>query len=148
MQLKQQTNHHFISDIDDATLLKAENISKDFTLHHQGGVSLSVLRRMSLILKTGEGVALSGKSGSGKSTFMRSVYGNYRVNSGSIWIKHENNWLDLTQLEPHELLDVRRKTIGYVSQFLRVIPRVPALEIAGRTFARIGRKSRHRLSKN
>ncbi len=124
--------------LDDSLVLKAENLSKSFTLHHQGGIYLSVLNQVSLELKPGEGVALSGKSGSGKSTFMRSLYGNYRVNQGSIWVKHNKNWLDLTQLQPRELLEVRQKTIGYVSQFLRVIPRVPALEIAAEPLLEFG----------
>jgi alpha-D-ribose 1-methylphosphonate 5-triphosphate synthase subunit PhnL len=114
----------------EAVLLKAENLHKSFVLHHQGGVCLPVLQGVSLNVKAGECVALTGVSGSGKSTFMRSLYGNYRVDRGSIWLKHENRWVDLPQLQPHELIDVRRKTIGYVSQFLRVIPRVPALDVA------------------
>ncbi|ERT09605.1 phosphonate C-P lyase system protein PhnL [Lyngbya aestuarii BL J] len=138
MQLKHQPIESVIYDSDDSILLKAENLSKGFTLHNQGSVSLSVLKEVSLQVKQGEGVALSGKSGSGKSTFMRLLYGNYRVDSGSIWIKHHQNWVDLTRLEPHELLEVRQTTIGYVSQFLRVIPRVPALEIAVEPLLELG----------
>lgn len=137
-KLKQRKNKLLISDFNDSTLLKAENISKGFILHNQGGVSLSVLKEVSLEVKAGEGVALLGQSGSGKSTFMRSLYGNYRVDSGSIWIKHRENWVDLTQLESHELLEVRRTTVGYVSQFLRFIPRVPALEIAAEPLLELG----------
>lgn len=137
MQLKAQKLHS-ISNFDHSTLLKVENISKGFTLHNQGGIQLSVLKMVSLQVNKGEGVALSGKSGSGKSTFMRSLYGNYRVDSGSIWIKHNKNWVDLTQLEPHELIEIRQTTIGYVSQFLRVIPRVPALEIAAEPLLELG----------
>ncbi|MDY7024178.1 MAG: phosphonate C-P lyase system protein PhnL [Cyanobacteriota bacterium] len=138
MQLIQPKVQSPIWDLDSSTLLKAEKISKSFTLHHQGGICFSVLKRVSLKLKPGEGIALSGKSGSGKSTFMRSLYGNYRVDSGSIWINHQKKWLDLTQLEPHELLEVRQKTIGYVSQFLRVIPRVAALDIAAEPLLELG----------
>lgn len=112
------------------TRLKAEQLVKSFVLHHQGGVRIPVLERVSLTLHAGECVALQGPSGSGKSTFMRSLYANYRIDGGSIWIKHQNQWLDLPRLQPHQLLEVRQHTIGYVSQFLRVIPRVPALEVA------------------
>ncbi len=115
---------------ENSLLLKAESVEKSFTLHNQGGVKLSVLKNLSLSLKAGECIALSGKSGSGKSTFMRCLYGNYRVNKGSVWVRHKSTWVDLPKLAPHEILEVRRTTIGYVSQFLRVIPRVPALEIA------------------
>ncbi len=110
-------------------LLRAERISKTFTLHLQGGVQLPVLDGRSLEVHAGECVALVGVSGSGKSTFMRALYGNYGVDGGSIQVRDGDDVVDLANLSPHELAAVRLRTIGYVSQFLRVIPRVPALEI-------------------
>lgn len=118
--------------------LRADHLHKAFTLHNQGGVKLPVLQDVSLHLKAGECVALAGASGSGKSTFMRSLYGNYRIDRGSIWVQHEDTWVDLPTLQPHELLDVRQKTLGYVSQFLRVIPRVPALDVAAEPLLDLG----------
>jgi alpha-D-ribose 1-methylphosphonate 5-triphosphate synthase subunit PhnL len=120
------------------TLFKADALYKGFTLHTQGGVHLSVLEDISFDIKGGECVALTGASGSGKSTFMRCLYGNYRVDSGSIWVKHEGEWVDLTQTEPHQLLAIRQTTIGYVSQFLRVIPRVAALDVAAEPLLELG----------
>ncbi len=72
---------------------------------------------------------LSGPSGAGKSTLMRSLYGNYRAGSGSILVRHQDDWVDLASADPRTVLAVRRDTLGYVSQFLRVVPRVPTLEI-------------------
>jgi alpha-D-ribose 1-methylphosphonate 5-triphosphate synthase subunit PhnL len=123
---------------DTETLLKAENLKKGFTLHTQNGIHLSVLSNLSLAVKAGECVALTGASGSGKSTFMRCLYGNYRVDSGSIWVKHGSEWVDLTRTEPHQLLAIRQRTIGYVSQFLRVIPRVAALDVAAEPLLELG----------
>lgn len=111
-------------------MLQADGLYKSFVLHHQGSVCIPVLEGVSLTVQAGECVALQGPSGSGKSTFMRSLYANYRIDKGAIWVKHRGDWVDLPQLPPHELLDVRQHTVGYVSQFLRVIPRVPALEVA------------------
>lgn len=119
-------------------LLKAENLYKRFVLHHQGGICLPVLQGVSLELKAGDCVALTGCSGSGKSTLIRSLYGNYRIDRGSIWMQHENQWVDLPQLQPHEIIELRRKTIGYVSQFLRVIPRVSALDVAAEPLIELG----------
>ncbi|MGD1950097.1 MAG: ATP-binding cassette domain-containing protein, partial [Leptolyngbyaceae cyanobacterium] len=85
-------------------LLQAENLHKSFKLHHQRGVQLPVLSGVSLSVYPGDCVALQGPSGSGKSTFMRALYANYRVDSGSIWVKHRGDWVDLPQLEAHQLL--------------------------------------------
>ena len=110
-------------------VLRAERISKTFTLHLQGGVRLPVLDRRSFEVYPGECVALAGVSGSGKSTFMRALYGNYGIDDGAIHVRDAGRVVDLAALSPHELAAVRARTIGYVSQFLRVIPRVPSLEI-------------------
>lgn len=118
--------------------LQAENLHKSFVLHHQGGVRLPVLAGVSLTLEAGECVALQGPSGSGKSTFMRALYANYRIDRGSIWVQHQGEWVDLPQLEPHQLIAVRQHSLGYVSQFLRVIPRVPALAVAAEPLLRLG----------
>lgn len=109
--------------------LRVENLSKTFVLHHQHGVHLPVLTNASLEVKGGECVVLHGHSGSGKSTLLRSLYANYLPDEGHIWVKHDGTWLDLVRAPAREVLAVRRKTIGWVSQFLRVIPRISALEV-------------------
>jgi alpha-D-ribose 1-methylphosphonate 5-triphosphate synthase subunit PhnL len=110
--------------------LRAEGIGKSFTLHLQGGVMLPVLRDLDFTAAPGECVALTGPSGAGKSTLMRLLYGNYGVGSGSILLRHHGATVDLATADPRTVREVRRDTLGYVSQFLRVIPRVPALDIA------------------
>ncbi|MEH1935801.1 MAG: phosphonate C-P lyase system protein PhnL [Nostoc sp.] len=141
------TVNHPPANISAKTLLQVENLRKGFTLHQQGGVRLPVLEGLSLSVNAGECLALSGASGSGKSTLMRCLYANYLADSGSIWIKHLGNWVDLCQLLPHELLAVRQKTIGYVSQFLRAIPRVPALEVAAEPLLELGVETEVALNK-
>jgi alpha-D-ribose 1-methylphosphonate 5-triphosphate synthase subunit PhnL len=111
------------------TLLSVEGLSKGFTLHLQGGAAFEVLRDEEFTLAAGECVALTGPSGAGKSTLMRCLYGNYGADAGRILIRHAGDWLDLIAADPLTMREVRRHTLGYVSQFLRVIPRVPAIEI-------------------
>ena len=120
------------------TVLYATGIDKSFTFHDRGGINLPVLSNISLEVKAGECVALTGESGSGKSTLMKSLYGNYGIDAGEIWIKHNNHWVDLAQLQPHQIIEVRKKTVGYVSQFLRVIPRVSALDVAAEPLLELG----------
>jgi alpha-D-ribose 1-methylphosphonate 5-triphosphate synthase subunit PhnL len=109
--------------------LRTENLGKTFTLHLQGGVTLPVLRDLDLDVAPGECVALAGPSGAGKSTLMRCLYGNYGAEAGRILLRHRGDVLDLAAADPRRMREIRRETLGYVSQFLRVIPRVPALEI-------------------
>ncbi len=110
-------------------MLRTEALAKGFTLHLQGGVRIPVLAGIGLELHTGECVALSGPSGAGKSTLMRSLYGNYRTESGHILVRHNGAMVDIATADPRTILAVRRETLGYVSQFLRVVPRVPALDV-------------------
>ena len=111
------------------TRLRVENLSKTFVLHHQHGIRLPVLANATLEVKSGECVVLHGHSGSGKSTLLRSLYANYLPDEGHIWVKHCEEWLDIVQAPARDVLAVRRQTIGWVSQFLRVIPRISALEV-------------------
>ena len=111
------------------TAIKVSGLAKSFTLHTQGGVTIRAFGDISFEVKSGECLALVGESGSGKSSLLRSVYANYKPQNGRILIWHEQNWLNMTSASPHQVLQVRRRTMGYVSQFLRVIPRVSALEV-------------------
>ncbi|RKQ40252.1 phosphonate C-P lyase system protein PhnL [Enterobacter sp. R1(2018)] len=111
------------------TRLRVENLSKTFVLHHQHGIRLPVLAKATLEVKSAECVVLHGHSGSGKSTLLRSLYANYLPDEGHIWVRHGDEWLDIVQASARDVLAVRRQTIGWVSQFLRVIPRISALEV-------------------
>lgn len=110
-------------------MLDVQNVCKSFTLHNQGGVCIPVCSNLSFTVEAGECVALHGQSGAGKSTLLRSLYANYKPTSGSIYVRHHGEMVDLVAATPRTVLDIRKHTIGYVSQFLRVIPRVSALNI-------------------
>ena len=110
-------------------MLRAESVAKTFTLHLQGGATIRVLDGVALELRAGECVALAGPSGAGKSTLMRSLYGSCRIDAGRILVRHAGAMVDIAHADPRTVLAVRRDTLGYVSQFLRVVPRVPALDV-------------------
>jgi alpha-D-ribose 1-methylphosphonate 5-triphosphate synthase subunit PhnL len=109
--------------------LRTEGLGKAFTLHLQGGVRIPVLGGVDLAVHAGECVALWGPSGAGKSTLMRCLYGNYGAGTGRILLRHRGTEIDLAAAEPRAVIAARRETIGYVSQFLRVIPRVATRDI-------------------
>lgn len=111
------------------TLIEVAGLSKTFTLHQQHGVVLKVLDDLNFSVRAGECLVLHGQSGAGKSTLLRTLYGNYLAAGGSIRLRHGSNWVELVGAEPRLVLAVRRQTLGYVSQFLRVIPRVATLEV-------------------
>lgn len=114
-------------------MLDASGLTKTFTLHLQGGIRLDVLRNNGLTVRAGECVALSGPSGAGKSTLLRAMYRNYKVDAGKILVRHRGNMVDIAAAPDETIIEVRRETLGYVSQFLRAVPRVAAVDIvAGR----------------
>jgi len=109
--------------------LEIHGLGKAFTLHVQGGVTLPVLKDVSLSVHSGECVVLADPSGAGKSTLLRAVYGNYLAQGGGILVRHRDRVVDMVGAPPRLVLEIRRHTIGYVSQFLRVIPRVPTDQV-------------------
>ncbi|MEM9756466.1 MAG: phosphonate C-P lyase system protein PhnL [Pseudomonadota bacterium] len=115
-------------------MIAVQDLVKSFTLHNQGGSVIPVLSGASFEVAPGECVALTGESGAGKSTVMRILYGNYLAQGGIVRIGD----VTLTEAEPREILALRRQTLGYVSQFLRVVPRVPTLEVVAEPLLALG----------
>ena len=119
-------------------MLEAQNVGKTFTLHVQDGTAIPVFKGVGLTLSAGDCVALTGNSGAGKSSFMRMLYANYVCSEGSIRVRHGGDWVDMATATPRRILEVRRRTMGYVSQFLRVIPRVSTLDIVAEPLRMLG----------
>jgi alpha-D-ribose 1-methylphosphonate 5-triphosphate synthase subunit PhnL len=110
-------------------MIEISNAEKTFIMHLQGGVELPVVSGVSFAVEPGECVVLSGPSGAGKSSILKMIFGNYRCNGGRIGIRHRGTQIDLAKAEPRQILSVRRATIGYVSQFLRAVPRVATIDV-------------------
>ena len=115
-------------------MIELKNVSKTFILHNQGSAVIEVISNVSFSVAAGECVALTGVSGAGKSTLMRMIYGNYLTQFGEIHIGD----IDLVRAEPREVIKLRRDVLGYVSQFLRVVPRVPTLDVVAEPLRSLG----------
>ena len=113
----------------DQPLIIVEDLAKTFVLHNAESAVIPVFQDLKLEVAGGECVVLAGESGVGKSTLMRSIFGNYLPTQGAVRVLHDGQYVDITRASPHEVLDVRRRTLGYVSQCLRVIPRIPTLQL-------------------
>lgn len=115
-------------------MIEISDVSKSFTLHNQGGAVIPVIAGARLRVERGECVALTGASGAGKSTLMRLIWGNYLAGGGRIVI----DGTDIVRSGPREILALRREVLGYVSQFLRVVPRVPTLDVVAEPLLALG----------
>jgi alpha-D-ribose 1-methylphosphonate 5-triphosphate synthase subunit PhnL len=109
--------------------LEVVHATKSFTMHLQGGVSLPVVAGVDFRVRAGECVVLSGPSGAGKSSILKMIFGSYRCDDGRILLHDADATTDIARAEPRRILALRRTSIGYVSQFLRAVPRVPALDV-------------------
>jgi alpha-D-ribose 1-methylphosphonate 5-triphosphate synthase subunit PhnL len=111
------------------TPLVVSDVAKSFTMHLRDGIKLPVVSGVSFSIRAGECAVLGGPSGAGKSSILKMLYGNYAVDEGQIIVRHDDGLIDLASAGPRTVLAVRRQTIGYVSQFLRTVPRVSALDV-------------------
>ncbi|MCM2473620.1 phosphonate C-P lyase system protein PhnL [Rhizobium sp. CG5] len=112
-----------------ATPLVVSEVFKSFTMHLRDGLKLPVVANVSFSVAGGQCVVLGGPSGIGKSSILKMLYGNYAVDSGQILVDHKGRIIDIASADPRSVLEVRRDTIGYVSQFLRTVPRVAAIDV-------------------
>jgi alpha-D-ribose 1-methylphosphonate 5-triphosphate synthase subunit PhnL len=109
--------------------LELRGVVKSFTMHLRDGLLLPVVSGVSFSVAAGECVVLGGPSGAGKSSILKMIYGNYATDAGEIRFARDGGIVDLVSATPRETLALRRETVGYVSQFLRTVPRVSALDV-------------------
>jgi alpha-D-ribose 1-methylphosphonate 5-triphosphate synthase subunit PhnL len=109
--------------------LELSAVTKTFTMHLQGGLRLAVLHGVSFGVEPGQCAALTGPSGAGKSSILKLIFGNYRCDQGRILVQQGDEIVDIASASPRQILGVRQRALGYVTQFLRAVPRVSALDI-------------------
>jgi alpha-D-ribose 1-methylphosphonate 5-triphosphate synthase subunit PhnL len=128
-------------------LLELRDVGKTFVVHNQGGAELPVVAQVSFQVAAGECAVLAGPSGIGKSSILRMVFGNYACDHGAILITDDGTQIDVARATPRQVLALRRTAMSYVSQFLRVIPRVGALDIVAEAARAAGHAPEQALSR-
>jgi alpha-D-ribose 1-methylphosphonate 5-triphosphate synthase subunit PhnL len=119
--------------------LEVRNLRKIFTLHMLHGKQVMGFEDLSFDVDDGAFLGIAGASGSGKSSLLKCLYRTYLVDRGSIdYTTADGSTVDIVAASDDVVLDLRASEIGYVSQFLRPTPRVPALELAARPLLRWG----------
>jgi alpha-D-ribose 1-methylphosphonate 5-triphosphate synthase subunit PhnL len=112
-----------------STVLELTAVAKTFTMHLQGGIRLPVVTGVAFAVRAGECAVLAGRSGAGKSSILKMIFGTYRCDAGSIRLRADGCTVDIAQAEPRHILLLRARALGYVSQFLRAVPRVPTVDV-------------------
>jgi alpha-D-ribose 1-methylphosphonate 5-triphosphate synthase subunit PhnL len=109
--------------------LELAGVAKSFTMHLQGGRHIPLLEGVGFSVAPGECCVLAGPSGIGKSSILKMIFGSYRCDRGAIIVRDGGRATDVAAAPPRQVLALRRGAIGYVSQFLRAVPRVAAIDI-------------------
>jgi alpha-D-ribose 1-methylphosphonate 5-triphosphate synthase subunit PhnL len=112
-----------------SAVLELRDAKKSFTMHLQGGLRLAVVKGVDFSVAAGQCVVLAGPSGAGKSSILKMIFGNYRCDSGQVLVRHGDTTIDVAGAQPRQILALRQTVMGYVSQFLRAVPRVAALDV-------------------
>jgi alpha-D-ribose 1-methylphosphonate 5-triphosphate synthase subunit PhnL len=121
-----------------STVLELTAVSKTFTMHLQGGIRLPVVAGVAFAVRAGECTVLAGPSGAGKSSILKMIFGTYRCDQGSIRVHADGCAVDVATAEPRQILALRRRALGYVSQFLRAVPRVAAVDVVAEPLVNAG----------
>lgn len=121
--------------------LELSGVSKTFTMHLQGGLRLPVFHNVNFAVDAGQCVVLAGPSGAGKSSILKVIYGNYRCDDGRVLVAAGDEVVDIGSAKPRQILSVRRRALGYVTQFLRAVPRVSALDIVAEALPSMSRET-------
>ena len=100
---------------------KLDNINLNYNVN---GNDIRVLKNINLEIKKNERVAITGESGSGKTSLLMLMSGLEKPSTGSIIFKNQ----DLSKISEEQKTEIRKKNIGLVFQQFYLIPNYTALE--------------------
>jgi alpha-D-ribose 1-methylphosphonate 5-triphosphate synthase subunit PhnL len=128
-------------------VLSVEGLAKAFFLHEQRA-TIPSCSQVSLTCWAGKLTAIVGPTGSGKSSVLKCIYRTYLPSAGQILFREPDGKVtDLARADEHEVLRLRRRGIGFVTQFLNCLPRRSALDVVAEPLVAQGvRRDAARLS--
>lgn len=121
-----------------APCLEVQDLTKGFTLHMLGGKRLMAFADVHFTLDPSECLQVEGPSGVGKSSLLKCLYRTYRPSHGQAVFRTNGRWVDLASAPDSDILDLRRRAIGYVSQFFSAIPRQSAVAVVAEPLLVLG----------
>ena len=117
-------------------MLEIKNISKTY---NRQGKDFFAVKDVNLNILDGDFVHIIGRSGSGKSTILKCLYRTYIPQEGAIWYNSKKfGLINLLEASERQIIYLRKYEIGYVSQFLNVMPRTTAREIIEQAVLEMG----------
>ncbi|GGB07302.1 phosphonate C-P lyase system protein PhnL [Puia dinghuensis] len=117
-------------------IIEVHQLSKTFDLHILHDKQITALQHIDMTIREGEIIGLTGRSGSGKSSLMKCLYRTYLATTGEIRYASASGVIDLVKADDHAIIALRRQEMRYCSQFLSVIPRVPAVDVVAEPLLR------------
>lgn len=123
-------------------ILTITGLTKSFTLHNLNK-QIKAINHIDFFVKEGEFIGITGRSGSGKSTILKCIYRTYLPEEGRIWY-HSQKFgpIDLAAASEREVVYLRKHEIGYISQFLNVMPRTTAKELVKQSILEMGKNEK------
>jgi alpha-D-ribose 1-methylphosphonate 5-triphosphate synthase subunit PhnL len=119
-------------------MLSIQGLGKTFTVH-QLGKRIKACEGIDIDVAQGELVGITGRSGSGKSTILKLVYRSYLPQRGRAVYRSERfGEIDLFRASERQVIYLRAREIGYVSQFLGLVPRTTAMEALTQAALEVG----------
>lgn len=120
-------------------ILEVCQLKKAFHLHLVDGRSIEPFADISFQVGKGELFMITGKSGIGKTTILKCIYRTYLTTSGDIWYHSQRfGHVNIAKVSEDVVLMLREHELAFCSQFLKVLPRVPAVDITAEPLVKRG----------
>ena len=111
-------------------MVRINGLSKVFKMHILKGKTIEGFKDVTCSVKPGQALGIKGKSGKGKSSVLKCIFRTYIPSRGAIEYDSKSyGVIDLARANEHEIINIRKSEISFITQFLHIIPRVTAIDV-------------------